>query len=130
MTFQPFLLAVIAPYVFLAVGLGAGLGLFFSLKKEIAQLRAECRNSTSRPNVVARTPEDERDNPQCNLERVVSRIGEPAPVRLVAGDLPKARILRLYEQGESPAVIAETLDLPEGQVKLLLKVQRLVGETA
>jgi hypothetical protein len=130
MLLEPILLTHLAPYFLMTVGLGAGLCLFFTLKKEIALLRAECSHNTSGRNAEPRASEEERADPRCGLDRLVPRPGAAAPVGLVAGKLPKDRILRLYEQGESPAAIAQSLELPEGQVKLLLKVKRLVGETA
>ncbi len=129
MLLEPFLITIVAPYVLLSAGLGVGLYLFYILKKEIARLGAECSNNASGLNAVLRTSEAERADLRRDLERVVSRAEASGSLRLLAGILPRDRILRLHEQGESPAAIAQTLGLPSGQVKLLLKVRRLVGGT-
>lgn len=130
MTFEPLLfVTIVAPYVVLTVGLGAGLYLFYTLKAEIAKLRAECKQKSAGLSAALRASEVERADLRRDLRGLVSGTGESDPVRLAAGSLPRDRILQLHGQGESPAAIAQRLELPDGQVKLLLKVRRLVGET-
>jgi hypothetical protein len=113
---------VVAPYVLLTAGLSAGLYLFYTLKAEIAMLRAECQQRTAELSAALRASEVEREDLRRDVQRVVSASGK-------SGSLPRDRVLQLHEQGESPAAIARSLGLPDGQVKLLLKVRRLVGET-
>jgi hypothetical protein len=129
MILDSFVLTIVAPYVLLTVGLAVGLYLFFTLKNEIARLDAEGNNITSRLEEVLRTSESERADARRDLARSVSRIEAAESGRLAAGSLPRERILQLHKQGETPAAIARTLGLPDGQVKLLLKVRCLVAET-
>lgn len=128
MILEPFFLAIVAHYVLLTAGFGVGLGLFFRLRKQVARLAAECSDNASSLAAVLRTTEAERADLRRDLERAVSRTEASGSVRPVAGNFPRDRILRLHEQGESPAAIAQTLGLPDGQVKLLLKVRCLVAE--
>jgi hypothetical protein len=129
MILEPFFFAVVAFYVLLAVGLGATLYLLITLNAGIARLRAECDNKTSGLKAVLRLAATERANLRRELDRVESTTGASSQAWLVAGNLSRDKILRLHEQGENPTAIAQTLGLPDGQVKLMLKVQRMVGET-
>jgi len=129
MIVEPFFVTIVTPYVLLTVGLSAGLYLFYTLKAEIAVLSAECKQRTAGLEAALRASDVERDDLRRDLARVVSGTGKSGPVRLTADNLPRDSILRLHKQGESPVAIAPSLGLPEGQVKLLLKVRRLIGET-
>ena len=128
MNHELFFVTVVAPYVLLTAGLSAGLYLFYTVKAEIAMLRAECRQKAAGLSAALRASEVERADLKRDLRRVVSGTGESGQVRLAAGNLPRDRILQLHERGESPAAIAQSLGLPDGQVKLLLRVRQLVGE--
>ena len=129
MILEPFFLTMVVPYVLLTAGLVVGLYLFFTLTREIARLGEECNDNVSRLRELLGASEAERAELRRDLERVVPRSGASGLVRFVAGNLPKDSILRLHQHGESPAAIAQTLGLPDGQVKLLLKVRHLAGET-
>ena len=130
MILEPLSLAIVALYLLLTAGFGVGLCLFFRLRKQVAQLGAECSDNASSLAEVLRTTEAERADLRRDLKRVVSRTEASGSVRPVAGNFPRDSILRLHEQGESPAAIARALGLPDGQVKLLLKVRCLVGKTS
>lgn len=130
MILQPFLLTVVTPYLLLTAGLGAGVYLLFTMKDEIARLGTECTDNASRLRAALRASEAERADLRRDIERIASRAEASGSIRPVDANFPRDRILRLHEQGESPAAIAQTLGLPDGQVKLLLKVRCLVGETA
>ena len=108
MILEPFFLAIVAHYVLLIAGFGLGLCLFFRLRKQVARLGVECSDNASSLAAVLRTTE------------------ASGSVRPVAGKFPRDKILRLHEQGESPAAIAQTLGVPNAQVDLLLKVRGLV----
>jgi hypothetical protein len=124
---EPFFLAIVAQYLLLTACFGVGLCLFVRLRKQVARLGAECSDNASSLAAALRTTEAEQADLRRDLERVVSRTEASGTVRPVAGNFPRDRIVRLHEQGESPAAIAQTLGLPDGQVKLLLKVRGLFG---
>jgi len=129
MILESFLFTMVVPYVLLTAGLGVGLYLFFTLKREIARLSAECSNSISGLKAVLSAPAAEPGDLRRDLDRVVPRTRASGLVRWVEGNLRRDRILRLHQQGESPAAIARTLGVPDSQVKLLLKVRSLVEAT-
>ena len=89
-----------------------------ALRRRLADVEAQCRQSESRareradePRAAAAEPPGVPVRPGMNLNR-------------------RGQALRLYRRGETPAEIARLLAIPAGEVRLLLKVHQLRLEQA
>jgi hypothetical protein len=116
-------------YTLLAVGLVLSLYLFVTLKREIqagrkrqATLEAALhRVSAGMGEVTTKLAETE--------ERAALLVA-PAPPRSGLNLSTRSQALRMWRRGDAPQQIAGALSIPEREVELLLKVQRLVMEAA
>ena len=124
------MLQVYLLYALLATGLAFCLYLFYTVKVE---------NRTAQKRVAARL-----DMLEAGLQSLCSRLDElrgdfesigTEPVALTAPALrpginltKRTQVLRLHRRGESIPTIAGALAVPQKEVELLLKVQRLVAE--
>jgi hypothetical protein len=116
-------------YTLLALGLGLCLYLFVTLKHEIQKNRrrqatleaALARMNAGMGEVAAKLAETEE-----RAEMLVP----PTPPRSGLNLGTRSQALRMWRRGDTPQQIAAALRIPEREVELLVKVQRLVMETA
>jgi hypothetical protein len=116
-------------FALLAVGLMLCLYLFATLKREIqmgrkrqATLEAALRRvSAGMGEVTAKLAETE--------ERAAMLVAPMAP-RPGLNLSTRSHALRMWRRGDEPQQIAGALGIPEREVELLLKVQRMVMEAA
>ncbi|HZT30568.1 MAG TPA: hypothetical protein VFA33_11825 [Bryobacteraceae bacterium] len=113
-------------YSLLAAGLGCALYLFCSIKREQC---TERRRSAARMDVL----ESALRGACSRLEELRAEVREAQPGQsagvVLHGGLNlnrRAQVLRLYRRGEAVPTIAAALAVPQREVELLLKVQRLV----
>jgi len=105
------------------------LNLYFSLKRESRVL--EARNSKSREE-VDRAIEGLRsalDAVCADVHELSEQAGllvKPAPPRSGLNLNKRSLALRMHRRGDSPEDIARTLELPRGEVELLVKVHRMI----
>ena len=117
-------------YAFQALGLGLCLYLFFSLQREAR--RRDVNGAGSREAVEGRI-EDLRavvEEVRRNLRDVEDRVVPAAPLPIPAGlNLNKrAQALRMHRRGEASETIAASLALPQREVELMVKLQRILAE--
>lgn len=112
-------------------GLGLCFYLFFSLKRQTRQ--TESRFETQRQAHEAGLEELRRAIEEAGAEfrrfekEPDVRI-EPPPAISGLNTGRRRQALRLHGRGESPRQIAAVLSLPQSEVELLLKVDKLAGE--
>ncbi|MGE5567846.1 MAG: hypothetical protein ACM3S5_02310 [Rhodospirillales bacterium] len=114
-------------YTLLAVSLGLCLHLFVTLKREIqagrrkqAALEAALdRMNSGIGEVSAKLAETE--------ERTMMLVAPPPP-RAGMNLGTRSQALRMWRRGNTPQQIAAALGIPEKEVELLVKVQRIVME--
>ncbi|HOK44529.1 MAG TPA: hypothetical protein PLA43_00990 [Bryobacteraceae bacterium] len=114
-------------YTLLAVSLGLCLYLFVTLKREIqagrrkqAALEAELsRVHSGIGEVSSKLAETE--------ERTLQLVAPPPP-RAGMNIGTRSQALRMWRRGHTPQQIAAALGIPEKEVELLVKVQRIVME--
>lgn len=90
------------------------------LRAEIGELRKRMDELAARQGVPA--SDVERDGDRSAFESVA------IPLRSGINLSRRSQALRLYRRGETPEQIASSLMVPTGEVRLLLKVHRLVLE--
>jgi hypothetical protein len=112
----------LVPYAAVALGLTATLALFLSLKIEIR------RNSRRERRRVDELLERLRDG--SSGMPVPETILVPAPGRAGLNINRRTHILRLLRKGEDAAHIAAALGVPQTEVELLVRVQRMMNPEA
>jgi DNA-binding NarL/FixJ family response regulator len=120
-------------YLLLMAGLGACLYLFLSFKREVRRLEGHWkrRNQELEETVQAmQTHLDELRERLCEAEERTGVLVPPPPTTSGLNLSKRTQALRMFARGETPEHIAAALSLPESEVQLLLKVQKMVAEQA
>ena len=110
-------------YSVTAVGLAASLILWIGARVELRALRDRTARSLE-------TIGSEVSNISAGLEAIrTARQTEPEPPPPTVGQTlnltKRAQVLRMHHRGESVHSIAAALQIPSGEVSLLLKIERL-----
>jgi hypothetical protein len=116
-----------APYAALTTGMALCLFLFVSLKRDLrgAEERSRKKLAALEADMAARTAIlDERWNELSQISRLLV---SPAPLRSGMNVTRRSQALQMSRRGESPKEIAATLALPQNEVDLLVKVQRIAA---
>jgi hypothetical protein len=125
------LLLPLSYYLLLAVGLSACLYLFLTLKREVRKLETRWTDRHKGLEATIRALRADLDDLNQRLRDAEERAGmlaPPPPLRSGLNLSKRTQALRLFARGESPEHIAAALSLPEGEVQLLAKVQRLTTQ--
>jgi hypothetical protein len=118
-------------YLLLAIGLGLCLYLFVTLKHEIWRLENQYKKRLQALEGALRQMRAEAEDLTVRLQEAEEReelLVPPTPPRSGLNLSKRTQALRMFLRGESPEQIAAALSIPEGEVQLLLKVQRIVSE--
>jgi hypothetical protein len=123
----------LAPYALMCAGMVVCLFVFLSLKREIQEVKAKARRGQE-------SWERASGELSRSLEEVVERLREaeeragllvaPAPPRSGLNLAKRTQAMRMYRQGRDPRAVAATLELPRADVELLMKVQKMVLNSA
>ena len=114
------------PYAVNAIGLALCLFLFATLKRD---LRAgESRSSKKLVALEAdwKAKMESLDERWKELSQVSSLLAPPPPLRSGLNLNKRSQALERHRRGETPPEIAAALALPQNEVELLVKVQRIV----
>jgi hypothetical protein len=114
-----------APYAALATGMVLCLFLFVSLKRDLrgAEERSRKKLAALEADLAAKSAVlDERWS---ELSQISGLLVSPAPLRSGMNVTKRSQALQMSRRGESPKEIAATLSLPQNEVDLLVKVQRI-----
>jgi hypothetical protein len=114
-------------YLLLAIGLGLCLFLFCTLKSEIVAGR---RKQAALQAAVARLTAELAAKREDGIERTAEPPPAPAPFRCTLNLSTRSQALRMSRRGDATQQIAAALGVPEKEVELLLKVQRIGAEAA
>ncbi len=119
---------VVLQLVLIIAALGVGGYLFISLKQDIA--RVEHRRKADAQEYSIKIAQLRSDVTE--LKKDLESLPAPAPPGPGAGINLNMRTqaLRMARSGEGPEHIAAALRIPKREVDLLMKVQRLLTETA
>ncbi|MCL5746307.1 MAG: DUF2802 domain-containing protein [Acidobacteria bacterium] len=111
----------------LAVGLY--LNLFFTLKRDSRVLESRRQKSQGEIDAALDDLRGALDGVSRELREMAETAGMlvvPTPPRSGLNLNKRGLALRMYRRGDSPDQIARTLELPKGEVELLLKVHRIL----
>lgn len=120
-------------YLLLVVGLALCLYLFVLLKCEIRKLETRWTRRHQALEETIRKMQADIEDARTRLREAEERAGvlvPPVPPRSGLNLNKRTQALRMFARGSSPEQIAAALTLPENEVQLLLKVQRVLTEPA
>lgn len=114
----------LACYLFLAIGLASCLHLFVSLKREILVCRKK-QGALRTALDALRAELGQMREELAESERRAATLVAPAPARSGFNLSTRSQALRMSRRGNTNQQIAAALEIPETEVELLLKVQRI-----
>lgn len=117
-----------APFVVMAAAVMFSACLFFALRRDFHQVLAGIKRDLKR--LQAETGQLNRDFAEfgVRLQDAEERAGVLVPPPALRSGLNVTRrtqVIRMFRRGDRPEGIAQSLNLPRGEVELLLKVHRL-----
>jgi hypothetical protein len=119
------ILQPVISYVFTAAGIGLCLFLFVSLKRDLQA----CDARSAKKCAALETEWTEKLAVLQALQMELSQASDariaPAPTRSGMNLKKRSQALQLSRRGESTQEIAAALSLPQNEVELLIKVQRI-----
>ena len=113
-------------YAAIAVGLGLCLFLFFSLKRELRSMEIRGRKKVSALETDWAAKLEILDERWRELSQISSLLVAPAPPRSGLNLSKRSQALQLSRRGEAPRDIAAALSIPQTEVELLVKVQKIM----
>ena len=127
-----FLLQPLVFYVLLAMGFGACLFLFVTLKAEIHKMLRRRPEEQQKVQILSSALDQARlavERLEADLREVERQTGmmvPPAPTRSGLNLSKRTQVLRMHRAGQDGTTIATALALPRAEVDLLIKVHRIV----
>jgi hypothetical protein len=127
------LLSPIAQYLLIGFGLLGSLVLWVSFKKDLQSVRT---NAAQSGKSIEEKVQDLSESVQLVRESLQSRSSGNSTGMLMSGIAPginpakRAQALLLHIHGEQAGSIAAALEVPENEIALLLKVNRLLHPEA
>jgi len=118
-------------YLLLVAGLAGCVYLFLTFKEELRKREIRWTRRNQGLEETIRAMQADVDGLRGRLREAEERAGmlvPPAPPRSGLNLSKRTQALRMFARGETPEHIAAALSLPEGEVELLLKVQRMLVE--
>lgn len=118
----------LTPLILLSVGLGLGVFLFVSLKRELRRTLRACgsRQGTNEEAIRKLQAEFSRLNGQlAEIEEIAASLPRFSPPERSINVTRRTHVLRMHRRGERPEQIAAALGLPRNEVELLVKVHRM-----
>ena len=119
----------LAACLFVVTGIGASVWLFLLLKAELhkASSRSKQRQAATEASLNAvRVSLFNLDKRIGDAERQTGILVPPPPTRSGFNLSKRSQAIRMHRRGETPSRIAAALELPQGEVDLLLKVHEIV----
>jgi hypothetical protein len=120
------ILSPVMTYAAIAIGLALCLFLFVSLKRDLraGEVRAGKKLASLETDWWAKIESlDERCK---ELSQVSNLLVPPPPPRSGLNLNKRSQALQMHRRGEAPPEIAAALAIPQNEVELLVKVQRIV----
>jgi hypothetical protein len=113
-------------YAVIAAGLVLCVVLFVSLKRDMlsSEVRGQKRVSALEAELAAKV--ELLDERWKELSQISGLLVAPAPPRSGLNVNKRSQALRLSRRGETPREIATTLAIPQNEVELLVKVQKIM----
>jgi hypothetical protein len=113
-------------YALIAAGMGLCLYLFASLKSDLGAADARCQKKLAALEMDWKGKMDVLDERWTELSQVSILLVPPPPTRSGLNINKRSQALQRSRRGETPQDIALALSLPQNEVELMVKVQRIV----
>jgi hypothetical protein len=113
-------------YAVIAVGLSLCLFLFVSLKRDLGACEARVGKKLAALEADWQAKMERLDERWAELSQVSNLLVPPPPPRSGLNLSKRSQALQMHRRGETPPEIAATLAIPQNEVELLVKVQRIV----
>lgn len=113
-------------YVLTTMGMGLCLFLFASLKRDLQTCEARWAKRCAALEAEWRSKLATIEELQTELSQASELLVPPPPTRSGLNLSKRSQALQLSRRGESTQEIAAALSLPQNEVELLVKVQRIV----
>ncbi len=113
-------------YALIAAGMGLCLFLFASLKRDLSATEARCQKKFAALEMDWRRKMEALDERWVELSQISGLLVPPPPPRSGLNLSKRSQALQMSRRGEKPQDIAVALSIPQNEVELMLKVQRMV----
>jgi hypothetical protein len=114
------------PFAMNAIGLALCLVLFLSLKRDLRASESRSSKKLAALEADWKAKIESLDERWKELSQVSSLLVPPPPLRSGLNLNKRSQALERHRRGETPPEIATALGLPQNEVELLVKVQRIV----
>ncbi len=117
----------VLPLALLVAGIGACLYLFWTLKMEMRRnQKSQAAQAERLESAIASLTRDLEELRRQLKERPLEQIPSAPPSAINLSK--RAQALRMHRRGEPAATIAAALSIPQNEVELLLKLDRMQSE--
>ena len=113
-------------YALIAAGMGLCLFLFASLKRDLRTAEARCQKKLTALELDWKGKMEALDERWKELSQASGLLVPPAPTRSGLNVNKRSQALQMSRRGEKPQDIAAALSIPQNEVELMVKVQRIV----
>jgi hypothetical protein len=113
-------------YALMAAGMGLCLFLFASLKRDMRAAEVRCQKKLAALEMNWRGKMEALDERWTELSQISSLLVPPPPTRSGLNLNKRSQALQMSRRGEKPQDIAAALSIPQNEVELIMKVQKIV----
>ena len=113
-------------YALIAAGMGLCLYLFASLKRDLSAAEARCQKKLASLELDWKAKIEGSDERWKELSQISGLLVPPPPTRSGLNLNKRSQALQMSRRGEKPQDIAAALSIPQNEVELMMKVQRIV----
>jgi hypothetical protein len=116
----------VMPYAEIAIGLVLCVYLFVSLKRDLRASEIRSGKKLAALEAAWETRMETLDERWKELSQISNLLVPPPPPRSGLNLNKRSQALERHRRGETPLEIADALAIPQNEVELLVKVQRIV----
>ena len=120
------LLHPVAPFAAIGIGIVLCLCLFAWLKRDMLACEARWRKKLEALETDWKAKMESLDERWNELSQISNLLVPPPPPRSGLNVSKRSQALQMFRRGESPRDISSALSIPQNEVELLVKVQRIV----
>ena len=113
-------------YALIAAGMGLCLYLFASLKRDLSAAEVRCQKKLASLEMDWKAKIEGSDERWKELSQISGLLVPPPPTRSGLNLNKRSQALQMSRRGEKPQDIAAALSIPQNEVELMMKVQRIV----